>query len=85
MTAYSGHKADERPASFVLDGEKIRIVKEDVTLGNNIWMYSLVLWLVLWVAYYVLHLMKKKRIKILFVTQGKRIKWENRVYLPQRH
>jgi hypothetical protein len=27
VTAYSGHKADERPAAFVLDGEKIGVGK----------------------------------------------------------
>jgi hypothetical protein len=26
VTAYSGHKAEERPAAFVLDGEEIRVI-----------------------------------------------------------
>ena len=27
VVAYSGHKADERPAAFVLDGQKIAVSK----------------------------------------------------------
>jgi hypothetical protein len=27
VTAYSGHKAGERPAAFVLDGEEIGVIK----------------------------------------------------------